>query len=633
MTISTERSLTILARMVGSAYGVEVVFGDFPTACTDGNRVMINQEWSTGSQEDATILECIIEHEVGGHALHTDFQAKRELLKHDMPALALNVYGVLEDLRIETAAARRAPGVARILADGVEALVKRGIFHAPDPSLPISPATALCNAALSRGRAELLSGQDVPLAKSAALWNAEAVKQFGPLWDQVWKVIAKAPAAQSTQDVCKLTQDIIAILKNEMPEEPEQPSPGDQKSQKGESSQAGPSGQGGEGSQGGGGSESDQSDGQDASSGGQPGEQSGEDGQDGDQGGDQAADSGKNAKGDKPGKSGKAGQESGDDQDKSDAAGGPKPTQAQLDAAQKALSEGEGTLPDTDLGDLASKAMNESKTVGNDQGRQPGTGAGYNAKPRLLKAEKKPVPKIVDTAARQYNNTITRELEMLLEATDIVDKRIGLNGRFLASNRLPRVALRDARIFGSKRRTEAVSTSVLLLTDISGSTQHSRFTDDGSTYETAGLALLVCFGRLLEKFDIPYSSYVYASDVVKHKDFDATWRKAEESFLFSAGSGTSTGAAMNHAIPELAMQDTERKIMVVITDGDSGDMTLVKAAYNEARENGIETATIFLGNGSHTASFLKSRKMPITSTLRHDQVQNTAVTALSQSFF
>ena len=630
MAISTERSLTILARMVGSTYGVEVVFGNFPTACTDGNRVLINQEWSTGSQEDATILECMIEHEVGGHAVHTDFKAKSIWLSKDLPGLALRLSGILEDLRIETAAAKRAPGVARILSDGVAALVKRGIFDEPKAGVPVSPATAICNAALVRGRSDFLSGQDASLAQCAALWNAEAQRQFGPIWDRVWKVVAKAPAAQSTQAVCELVNDITAILKNEMQEPPEEEPQQDEQEQqdqesapsgKGEGDQDGQGGQGQPGSSDAG-DDSDQGNGQS-----QP-----QAAQDGDEPSDGAAQG--QGKGD--------GQEDGESQTQANqpgtqpgtpSGGTEKPTQAQLDAAKQALEEKEETLPKTDLGDLASKAMNESKTVGNDEGRRPGSGAGYNAKPRLLSAEKKQMPKIVDNAARQYNNTITRELELLLEATDLVDKRIGLNGRFLACNRLPRVALRDGRIFGSKRRTEAVSTSVLLLTDISGSTQYGKFIDDGSTFETAGLGLMVCFGRLLEKFDIPYSSYVYASDVVKHKDFDQTWRQAQEKFFFQSGGGTSTGAAMNYAIPELAAQDTERKIMIVVTDGDSGDMTLVKAAYNEAREHGIETATIFLGDGSHTAKFLSSRGMPITSTTVHSLVQDTAVKALSKALF
>lgn len=646
MAISTERSLTILARMVGSTYGVEVVFGNFPTACTDGNRVLINQEWSTGSQEDATILECMIEHEVGGHAVHTDFKAKSIWLSKDLPGLALRLSGILEDLRIETAAAKRAPGVARILSDGVAALVKRGIFAEPEAGVPASPATTICNAALVRGRSEFLSGQDASLAQCAALWNAEAERQFGPIWDRVWKVVAKAPAAQSTQAVCELVNDITAILKNEMEEPPEQPPEQDEQKQKSATSEKGEGDQNGQGQSGGSdvgdGSEdgNDQSQSQAGTSGDEPsdGAAQGQGQGDGQEDGESQTQAGQTSQpGDQQGKPGSGqGQDDGKGSGKqpgTPSGGAEKPTQAQLDAAKQALEEKEESLPKTDLGDLASKAMNESKTVGNDEGRRPGSGAGYNAKPRLLSAEKKQMPKIVDNAARQYNNTITRELELLLEATDLVDKRIGLNGRFLACNRLPRVALRDGRIFGSKRRTEAVSTSVLLLTDISGSTQYGKFIDDGSTFETAGLGLMVCFGRLLEKFDIPYSSYVYASDVVKHKDFDQTWRQAQEKFFFQSGGGTSTGAAMNYAIPELAAQDTERKIMIVVTDGDSGDMTLVKAAYNEARAHGIETATIFLGDGSHTAKFLSSRGMPITSTTVHSLVQDTAVKALSKALF
>lgn len=628
MPVSTERSLTILARMVGSSYGIDVQFGNTPSAYTDGKKVVINHEWATGNEDDAKLLECLVEHEVGGHAVHTKFEAKIRLADAGAPPIARHIYQVMEDLRIETAAAKRARGVARILADGVGVLVARGLLCEPDASQPVPPAACIVNTALLKGRSTFLAGQDVHLATAAATWEAQTVQTFGPIWDDVWNCVAQAPQAKSTDEVVDLTFKVLDILKNELPPEADpsnsQGEPGPMDAEFGEG--AGPSDQ----AQGSGKGPQQKGDKSEPS---KPEDGDGDAGDaepsDGSDGGD--AKGAESSGGEADGQQGKHGGSSDKDAGKQK----PGPSQAQRDAALDSLAEVESKLPTVDLGDLASKSMNESKTVGNEEGRSPGGGSSGGHGRMLGYSGAKALPRDIQAAALKYNNTITRELEMLLEATDLVDKRIGLNGRFVSSNKLPRVGLRDGRIFKSKRRTEAVSTSVMVVTDISGSTSYGHFTDDRSvSYQTAGLGLMVCFGRLLEKFDVPYCSFVFGSNVLIHKDFDMPWRKAEAAFDFGqAGGGTATGVAMTNAIPILAAQDTERKIMVMITDGDAGDMSVVQAAYNEAREQGVETATIFLGNGSKTAAFLKSRGMPILSTVLHEKVQETAVNSLSNAFF
>lgn len=611
--VSTERCLTILARILAGYHGCEVLFQHAPTAYTDKRTIVIPQQWVTGAPDDAVLLEMLIDHEAVGHILHSDFDEGRLTaqwgdMKRVTP-LAMHLFRAMEDLRIEAAAMRRLPGVSRSLQAGLKVLTTKHGFFAPPPSgvVPekIHPGQILGRAVLIHGRAALLTGQQEVLGTAAAQWTQLAEGCFGSVWDDIWRVVEKSVSARTSLEVIDLAKRIHRMLTR-------QETPEDKKSKDDERKQVGL-----------GSGKTEPSGGAEESG----ADQGSEDGVPGDSDPSQ-----KNRPSGQPDSKGPGPTPTTPDARNEAVTPGatapvdPEPDASVLDAMLKASDSKDADLGPADLGEIISKALNHSPTVGNTLGQTggfAGHGAGVQVDPEPGRAAD-----AVQSLAAGYANRLMAEMETLLEARVKVDIKHREFGRRIDPARLHQVAVRDGRIFRKKIENEALSTAAWMVTDASGS-MGSNFLDAGDvTYRQSTQALLLCLGRLLEQFDVPFGATVFADNFAHLKTFDRSWRAAEANFRCPVGSGTMTGAAMIDAIVALATAMQDRKLLLVITDGDAYDQTVVQAAYAEARMHGIEVVTIFLGSGGKTADFLRSNDLPVTATTLHGRVQQTVLTAL-----
>ncbi|MCB1754266.1 MAG: VWA domain-containing protein [Gammaproteobacteria bacterium] len=143
----------------------------------------------------------------------------------------------------------------------------------------------------------------------------------------------------------------------------------------------------------------------------------------------------------------------------------------------------------------------------------------------------------------------------------------------------------DPQVYGrSERRQRDLSIHVLL--DISESTRDKVLNSNCSVLdlERQATALLAhAMSGLGDPFAIAAFSSNRREEVRYHriKDFGMPYGQIAKSYLAGLESGYSTrlGAAMRHAAADLIKQQTHRRLLLVITDGEPSDLDVTDKAY------------------------------------------------------
>jgi nitric oxide reductase activation protein len=160
------------------------------------------------------------------------------------------------------------------------------------------------------------------------------------------------------------------------------------------------------------------------------------------------------------------------------------------------------------------------------------------------------------------------------------------------------VALGDARIFRKKTRGESLSTAVHFLVDLSSSMSEAMGSGRRGdiSRRTAAIGLVQGLGDVLDEYDIPFAVDTYSTVFSVYKTYEDSWSATRRRGLFpSINGGTQTGAAMQRSMLSLMDRSEERKLLFVVTDGDTGDFDRLVSCYTEARSLGIEVVSIMLG--------------------------------------
>lgn len=207
---STLRSLVIYARMLGSSWGVEVVFDNtMTTAATDGQRIVLCP-LDLGTEEDAVLLEGLIDHEAGVHCRFTDFEASTKMLQ-SQPEVIDSLSNVFEDIWGERELYRQMPGCAPKINRSLAIMTARGIFCGPTAAL--HPASTMINMLLCGLRAVKLNQ---PILADFYLQHRQMLEgQVGPeLVDQIWSTAQRIDATSSSVDAIQLAIDVYALIKD-----------------------------------------------------------------------------------------------------------------------------------------------------------------------------------------------------------------------------------------------------------------------------------------------------------------------------------------------------------------------------------------------------------------------------------
>ena len=220
------RSLVIYAKMLGIAWDVKVIFDpSCSTAWTNKKEIHL-RPCTIGDEEDAVLMECLLDHEAGVHCRQTDF----ELLNRwapTVPDFTKSLWNIFEDVWGERELYRFKPGCARSINAGLQILVNRGLYGPPSPGL--HPAAALTNALLGGLRSSKLR-QTALQTFHEKNWEI-AQNYFGAgLSSRIWAVAQDVDRCFSTGDAISLAERIVGMLRDYMQMPPPPPPPPPSKS-------------------------------------------------------------------------------------------------------------------------------------------------------------------------------------------------------------------------------------------------------------------------------------------------------------------------------------------------------------------------------------------------------------------
>lgn len=522
---------------------------------------------TTGTEEDATLLRALISHEVLCHGHHTDFAVTPD------KGIGGSLENLLEDPRGELLALKKFPGSKKVIREGIEVLVDRGIFSGPTEKDVNGghPAKLLTSWLSTELRSELL-GQNC-LKDFARDYRKLAIKTFGSqLTAAVKSVALKAVVAPTTGDVQLHSRQILNLLKlaQENPPPPSGDSGGNQNPEEGDGTDQGEQGQCGQG------------------------DQSGQDGGQGDQKPDQGG------QGDKGGSPDKGGSNiptpgAGFEPDPKALA---KAIQAVLDASEEDAGVYAAGL-EQNLVEASEALGGAGMSHSHEMGMAPAPI--YNSHEGRAQLRQ---------AAKATTASLALKLEELLEARKLVQRRRSEEGR-LRANRVVRAALGDLNIFQKRSRADELNTAVMALVDESSSMDQT-FDKKTAFQKTPGAAaksiqvavtrkeaateVAVALGEVLNDAEVPFSLAGFNTTLREYQPFGADWAKTLTNYQAHAAGVTNTHLAVVWCLRQLIDRPEDRKILMVVLDGDPGRIDVLKAALNEADSYGVEIRFVLIGD-------------------------------------
>lgn len=577
---ATYRNIWIFMNALLCSSKMKLQLWNKETCATNGSIMYVPRNWAyTADPQVLTILEGMVIHEALGHGTNTDHKVYGDAAKRFNSELGRTILNILEDIFIETRCFRAKPGAQSSLSATVGELVKKDFFGKPvdlvDQALK-NPSGFLINALLIQCRARLLSGQKEPLQELLEASN-KVIDAAGmrALWEDIWAVASLAANSRHTQDNVVLTEKILDIIQSAASSSEDAPNQqageGDAKPSKGKKSSK---------------AQQDEADGSPESA---------------DQSDENAA------------SQSSASDSNVSDLDEQNSGQDAKSDQidpAKQKAAQAILDSQDQEMPEVELTDLMSKIVEEllDKEGVNDQMRD-----------QLKSTKARPKGRCPEVASIGHRvKRISDDLQDALMAQTRCLQSLKMSGRRLSSANLSRVAVGNPYIFKHKDVGEGLSTAVSLLVDDSGSMNHMSSWCSG---------LIVALGDILDEFEIPFEVALFSDEYAHIKDFEQSWSQVcATDNNWSLGGCTLAGAAAQESVGNLAWRGEDRRMLIFVTDGETPDIDKLESVYSEGLEQGIEIASIMMGQTVPQVKRLAAKfGFPATTCNNVDQLASFAL--------
>lgn len=544
------RVLAIYAKVLGQKFGVDIVFSaSCKTAATDGKTKIVLPPLDLGNDEDALLMEGLIDHEAGGHCRHTDFEAAERLLRSE-PAMVKSLSNLLEDIWIERELIRTHPGCARTLWSVLAILDARGVWpQVDDQAHPAQAMTCL----LINGLRTVKNQQDLLQQRFDGWWQVLQEQIGFDLVSEIWRTAADGIDTVSDSVAAIHLAKKLHALMQQPPAPPPAPSPS-------------PSANGASNAQSG---------------------QSGQQRQD-------------------PGNPDPQGTPDGNPSSGSGTPGHGQPQSPQQQANAKAMANANaqqagasemgsiinaaltGKQPDPNAGHVRAPQGSGSASSG-------GAGSSWTLGQRQpLRDQTENVT--VNEVARPLAVQLGSKLDALLTTQVEESSELRRSGRRVVRRLLPSVVSANrTQVFKHTDEVEGIDTALMILTDISGSM--SGGLADGVQRITAASAATQALGDVLNRFDVPFAIRYFGGMLTPVKGFEQPWRSARSLTYRDLEGSTVTHSALAEVIPELAQRPERRRLLLVITDGLPSDTERTVAALQEAQAIGLEPAVLVINDG------------------------------------
>lgn len=192
---------------------------------------------------------------------------------------------------------------------------------------------------------------------------------------------------------------------------------------------------------------------------------------------------------------------------------------------------------------------------------------------------------------------LSAQLQALMQAKALRKRKVGMYGK-LDSNRLHRIVMNNPRVFLRSTEVRQVNTQVLILCDASGSMNEHR------KYELTSKAVYALMKSLRNIHGVRSGAYAFGGRLFEAMSgFDQPLFKSKL-WLKDCTGNTPGGSALQRALNELDLTKDDRKIVLLLTDGDfdRGERDVFRAVYKEAQAAGIDV--IGVGINSNAVSNL-----------------------------
>lgn len=546
-------ALPLIAQALGNKYGLKVVIGG-SRAMTDGKTIYL-PSLPIDSPDLADMISGYLDHEAG-HVRETDFSVRcNETPLHGF------LMNVLEDVRIEKAMGELYPGCRTNLARLIKKLVRKGDFALVDDTDPVKLVPLHL---LYKLRQKVLGQTGLnELAQDA---REKMDRRYPGLADELDAVTQHVASAVSTADCARITWEVVEAMKKyiETPPPPPSPSPESEDPEEemdgGEQSESSSASGEGEGE----GSDSSSNSGDDSSS---------------DSSGKSFNNSeGQNTEGADASSSSSGSQASGEGgADLVDESFDRKTLQSVLDAVKEDLPEG--------LGEMLAEAIEEDVESYGDCYERCGD-IGPSSTDILHIINEAPV--------RASTNALRARLAGLLQAKQQVRCLPARRGRRLDNRSIVRVqAGVEQRAFRGRSERQGVNTAVHILLDRSGSMYGEEIRLANDCLLAVKIASESLRGVNLGISAFPASDAGGYVPVLRHGE---TLKGSKVGL--SADGGTPLTEALWGVAVQMQPLEEDRKVVIVLTDGQPHNGPAVHASIRKLEQLGYE----FVGIGIQDTS-------------------------------
>lgn len=211
--------------------------------------------------------------------------------------------------------------------------------------------------------------------------------------------------------------------------------------------------------------------------------------------------------------------------------------------------------------------------------------------------------------ARQASTALRTRLGGLLQTKVLSRAAGGRRGR-LDTGQLHRVAVSDPRVFRTKSERVGIDTAVHILLDCSGSMVRRIHLACQACYAVASALEASRINIAVTAFpgtQTPDGSYSTIAPVIRHG------QKVNPNLDLSPAGGTPMGEALWWVMQEMLMVKENRKIILVVTDGEPDSMMSATQALDQGRRAGFEIYG--LGIVSQSVSELMPSKSKVVSSM------------------
>ena len=597
-----KEALRLVATMLGRRFGVQVVFGNIKTAATTGKVIYLPNLATTGSEEDMILLYGLVAHE----AAHCRFTEFKDSSKGNVLVRALD--NVFEDIRIELALARIFPGAARMLFDAANGLAARGILDAPQQDEEYQPADILCRALVMGLRSRHLKQHC--LDEMAGQWRTLAEDVFGDeLIEAVFELADRSATLTSTDEASALAWEVYELLETSAEEKEKQEEQQKQKQQS-KSSQ-------------------DEEDESHAPS------QAGQDEDEGDSSPGSSDDQGEDDSSNSDESQGDQGDsEAGDSDERGEADAGDFSSQGEEgDSGEQAAAMRQAlnaqSVSSVSMEDMLRQQMGANQVMGAGARTQHASRTNGVKDQGQVRAYLK---------RHELKAKLGTRLASLIESTVEESLWDGYTGRKLSHSAPERLSRGDLKIFRKKEETAGTNTAVALLVDYSGSMWTTMpLTEGGSraaggqtTAQEAAYETHFALASVLSTYEVPFLSIAFANHVCVLKEFD----EPLSAHRWDDGSSgdTATGDAVEEALIRMTEREEEKRILVVVTDGEPNDHDSLMAGCRFARQNGIQIAVVFIGSMGHALeSMLNEEEVAFDRAMSADRLSQAVFGAVAKA--